>query len=230
MYFLGVEMKNFFDMFITSSLLSKAIIVLLILMSAYCWAILYTKWRRLKRIKSTNKKIRSIVAGRQISDILKLSLKPGDNPLVRLIETVKYESPLEQFTDSQGKRIVRRVYPDITALRDRLDAEIDVILSREERNIDFLGTTASVAPFLGLLGTVLGITSSFWEIGQQSTANIAVVAPGLAEALITTIVGLLVAIPAALSYHWLRSQMKDLVSELEHFSKEITIKISKSKL
>ncbi|MCD6594109.1 MotA/TolQ/ExbB proton channel family protein [bacterium] len=222
-------MKNFFDMFMTSSLLSKSIMMILVLMSAYCWSILYIKWRKFRKIRITNKKIRSIVEGRKITDILNLSLKPDDNPLVRLIETVKYESPLEQFTDSQGKKLIRRVFPDAAIFRDRLDAEIDVILAHEERNIDFLAATASIAPFLGLLGTVLGITSSFWEIGQQSTANIAVVAPGLAEALITTIVGLLVAIPAALSYHWLRSQMKDLVSELEYFSKNLIVKITKNR-
>ena len=222
-------MKNFWIMFIQSSLLSQGIILLLIVMSAYCWAIIWVKWRRLRHIATTNKKIRAIVEGRKITDVLNMTLTPPDNPLVRLIEAIKRESVLEKFTTSDGRTVLRRVFPDLSTLRDRLDAEIEVILADEERQIDFLSTTASVAPFLGLLGTVLGITQSFWEIGQHSTANIAVVAPGLAEALITTIVGLLVAIPAALGYHWLRSRMKDLVTEMEHFSRHLLVKISRNR-
>ena len=220
-------MKNFLDMFFQSSLLSQVIILLLIIMSAYSWAIMYVKWRRLRFISQTNKKIRALVEGRKIADVLAMTLTPQDNPLVRLIEAIKRESTLEKVTTKEGKTVIRRIFPDLGTLRDRLDAEIEVILADEERQIDFLSTTASVAPFLGLLGTVLGITQSFWEIGQHSTANIAVVAPGMAEALITTIVGLLVAIPAALGYHFLRSKMKDLVTELEHFSRHLLVKISR---
>ena len=220
-------MKNFLDMFLQSSLLSQVIILLLIIMSAYSWAIMYVKWRRMRFISQTNKKIRALVEGRKIADVLAMTLTPQDNPLVRLIEAIKRESTLEKVTTKEGKTVIRRIFPDLGTLRDRLDAEIEVILADEERQIDFLSTTASVAPFLGLLGTVLGITQSFWEIGQHSTANIAVVAPGMAEALITTIVGLLVAIPAALGYHFLRSKMKDLVTELEHFSRHLLVKISR---
>ncbi len=220
-------MKNFLDMFLHSSVLSQVIILLLIIMSAYSWAIMYVKWRRLRFISQTNKKIRALVEGRKIGDVLAMTLTPQDNPLVRLIEAIKQESTLEKVTTKEGKTVIRRIFPDLGTLRDRLDAEIEVILADEERQIDFLSTTASVAPFLGLLGTVLGITQSFWEIGQHSTANIAVVAPGMAEALITTIVGLLVAIPAALGYHFLRSKMKDLVTELEHFSRHLLVKISR---
>ena len=220
-------MKNFLDMFLQSSLLSQVIILLLIIMSAYSWAIMYVKWRRMRFISQTNKKIRALVEGRKIGDVLAMTLTPQDNPLVRLIEAIKRESTLEKVTTKEGKTVIRRIFPDLGTLRDRLDAEIEVILADEERQIDFLSTTASVAPFLGLLGTVLGITQSFWEIGQHSTANIAVVAPGMAEALITTIVGLLVAIPAALGYHFLRSKMKDLVTELEHFSRHLLVKISR---
>jgi len=222
-------MKNFIDMFLQSSLLSIGIMALLVIMSSYCWAIAYIKWRRFRKIMEQNKKVKSIVEGRTIKDVLNLSFSPPDNPLVRLLEAIKTESPIEQFSDSEGKMLVRRIFPDITALRERLDAEIEVILAHEERKIGFLATTATVAPFMGLLGTVLGITFSFWEIGKQSTANIAVVAPGLAEALITTIVGLLVAIPAALTHHIFHSKLRDLVTELQYFSRHLLVRISKEK-
>ncbi len=222
-------MKNFIEMFLGSSVLSQSIIVLLIIMSAYCWAIIYLKWRRFRNIDRQNSKIKGIVNSRKIVDIFNLSLSPMNNPLVMLVNAIKNEAPLEQITDAQGRMITRRVVPDSEVLRDRLDAEIELVLSQEESQIDFLATTASVAPFLGLLGTVLGITSSFWEIGKQSTSNIAVVAPGLAEALITTIIGLIVAIPAALGYNWFRSKLRSLSSELEHFSRYFLIRLTKEK-
>ncbi len=222
-------MKNFVDMFVQCSLLSKGIILLLVLMSAYSWAIMYFKWRRLRRLARQNRKLRSIIENRRLHDVLNLSLSPSDNALVRLLEAVKREAPLEHVRDSRGVLVTRRALPDASILRDRLDAEIEVILAEEESRLDFLATTAAVAPFLGLLGTVLGITQSFWEIGKQSTANIAVVAPGLAEALITTIVGLMVAIPAALGYNWLRSKLRDLATELEHFSRHILVRLAKER-
>ena len=220
-------MKNFLDMILGSSLLSQVIMFLLVIMSAYCWAIIYIKWRRFRDIHRQNSKLKGIVNSRRIGELLNLSLSPTDNPLVRLIDTVKREVPLEQAQDAQGRMITRRALPEISVLRDSLDTEVDVILSQEESRIDFLATTATVAPFLGLLGTVLGITQSFWEIGEHSTANIAIVAPGLAEALITTIVGLIVAIPAALGFNWCRSTLRNMTTELEHFSKNILVRISK---
>lgn len=220
-------MKNFLDMMLGSSLLSQVIMLLLVLMSAYCWAIIYIKWRRFRDIRRQNIKLKGIANSRRMKELLNLSLSPTDNPLVRLIDAVKREAPLEQTQDEQGRMITRRALPEISVLRDSLDTEVDVILSQEESRIDFLATTATVAPFLGLLGTVLGITQSFWEIGKHSTANIAIVAPGLAEALITTIVGLIVAIPAALGYNWCRSTLRNLTTELEHFSKNILVRIAK---
>ncbi len=222
-------MKDLISMFFHSSALSMGIIILLMLMSAYCWAIVWIKWKRFKKIRVQNEKVKKIVEGRKIVDVLSLSFSPPDNPFVRLLEALKYECPLEQRVDEHGRTLVARVFPEGNSLRDRLDSEIDVIAAFEERNIDFLATAASLAPFLGLLGTVMGITMSFFEIGKQSTANIAVVAPGLAEALLTTIVGLLVAIPAALCFHILNAKMRDLMTELQHFSRLILVRISKER-
>jgi biopolymer transport protein TolQ len=79
-----------------------------------------------------------------------------------------------------------------------------------ERRVIFLATTASAAPFLGLLGTVVGIMDAFWSIGERGSASLAIVAPGIAEALLATIVGLGAAIPAVMAFNWANSKVKRL--------------------
>jgi len=223
-------MQNFIDMFMNSSILSKGIILILILISAYCWGIMYFKWRRFAKIRKESIKILKKVESLRASEILSINLTPRENPIVRLLNAVKSESTIEQIRDEQGFVSTRRILPDIEALKERLDAEMDVILADVESRVDFLATTATVAPYLGLLGTVLGITQSFWEIGTHSTANIAVVAPGLAEALITTIVGLIVAIPAAIGFNWLRGYLRELATDLQHFTKHFLVRLFKDKI
>ena len=90
-----------------------------------------------------------------------------------------------------------------------------------EEGLPFLATTGSVAPFFGLLGTVWGIMDAFLSIGLRGSGNINVVAPGVAEALITTIAGLAVAIPAVIGYNYFVSQIKEIGDELGHFSSEL---------
>lgn len=90
-----------------------------------------------------------------------------------------------------------------------------------ERGLPFLATTGSVTPFFGLLGTVWGVMDAFLNIGLRGTGNLDVVAPGIAEALITTVAGLAVAIPAVIAYNWFISQIKEIADELGHFSSEL---------
>lgn len=90
-----------------------------------------------------------------------------------------------------------------------------------EQGLPFLATTGTVAPFFGLLGTVWGVMDAFLQIGLRGSGNINVVAPGVAEALITTIAGLAVAIPAVIGYNYFVSQIKEVDDELSHFSSEL---------
>lgn len=90
-----------------------------------------------------------------------------------------------------------------------------------ESGLPFLATTGSVAPFFGLFGTVWGIMDAFLSIGLRGSGNIQVVAPGVAEALITTLAGLAVAIPAVIAYNWFVAQIKEIDDELRHFSSEL---------
>jgi biopolymer transport protein TolQ len=90
-----------------------------------------------------------------------------------------------------------------------------------EKGLSFLATTGNVAPFLGLLGTVWGVMDAFLNIGLRGTGNLTFVAPGIAEALITTVAGLAAAIPAVIAYNAFLSRIKEISDELGHFSSEL---------
>jgi biopolymer transport protein TolQ len=94
-------------------------------------------------------------------------------------------------------------------------------LSRQEAYLPFLATTGNITPFVGLLGTVLGIIDAFREIGQQGTASIAAVAPGVSEALVATAAGLFTAIPAVIAYNYYLARMRKTAFRVEAFSIEL---------
>jgi biopolymer transport protein TolQ len=93
-------------------------------------------------------------------------------------------------------------------------------IARLEKMMSFLATTGSVTPFIGLFGTVWGIMNAFSQLGIQRTADLATVAPGIAEALIATALGLFAAIPAVIAYNYYLSRIKNVISEMEDFSLE----------
>jgi len=98
------------------------------------------------------------------------------------------------------------------------------------RYVSFLATVTSISPFLGLLGTVWGIMIAFLDIASKGSANISVVAPGIADALITTIVGLGVAIPSAIGYNYLANRIRSILEQCNNFALELTGIIYKSSL
>ena len=103
---------------------------------------------------------------------------------------------------------------EIESLQQQIEQSVDDILQTEEAYLPFLFTSASVSPLLGLFGTVWGLVHAFIRISEKQSADIATVAPGIAEALITTLAGLLVAIPALVMYHYLTSEIRIIERQL----------------
>jgi len=96
-----------------------------------------------------------------------------------------------------------------------------------EKYVVFLATTANASPFLGLLGTVVGVMDAFWSIGERGSASLAVVAPGIAEALVATIVGLGAAIPAVIGYNWANNKLKHFYDKASNFNLEFLGRVKK---
>ncbi len=201
-------LSNLWSMIMNNDIFSKMILACIVMLSAYCWAIMYKKWRRFSTLRHQSEKILTYAKGKSAIQVLKVQIKATDHPLARILTIIK-----ESILSAEGHTVEPMI------LQEEINGAISEIMEYEERHIDMLATISTITPFMGLLGTVWGITDSFWQIGKQASANIAVVAPGLSAALITTLFGLVAAIPACLGYNDFSGELRHLEGELEGFAK-----------
>jgi biopolymer transport protein TolQ len=206
-----------FSLIVQSGLVARLVVLILAFLSIGSWAIIIIKaLKNKKEAGFSNKWFIKLRAIRSLGEINKLSKEMKDSSLGRistaciteiegLASYVSYAS-LEARTQLVQEAIERAV-----------DSEKHV----NDRLLSFLALCSSVAPFLGLFGTVWGIMHSFLEIGEQGSANITVVAPGIAEALVTTIIGLSVAIPASAAYNYFVAFNRKSEAYMYNFGSEI---------
>ncbi len=135
------------------------------------------------------------------------------SPLAAVFRAVYHR--ITPYLDQAGGREL-----SMRSVQGWLRTAVEVQTIRFEEHLSFLATTGNVSPFIGLFGTVLGIMDSFQAIGRMGTANIAAVAPGVAEALLATAAGLFAAIPAVVAYNYYLNRIRGLVGEMENFSAE----------
>ena len=195
-----------------ASLFSKIILLVLVAASIYSWAVI---WNRLRRYASLERADRAFLEHFRrtppATDLRPLCMMHPNSQLSRL--ALAGQRALEStrgVNDSTRAEIVMRAI-------DR--AASDETASLEQR-VSFLATTGSVSPFVGLLGTVWGVMSAFLNIGAQGSASLAVVAPGIAEALIATVVGLAAAIPAVVGYNHCLGRLRDFANAQTRFAGE----------
>ena len=202
------------DYILGSSPVVSAVLLLLVLASISSWAILVMKFRELRAAeRDTEEFVEAYlespldatyeVARRHISSPLATVFKSGYTELARL---EKMQGPHGQVTRDQIESVISR----LGWIRGEE-------VHRLERGLSFLATIASSGPFVGLFGTVVGIMNSFQSIGASGSASLSVVAPGIAEALVATAVGLFAAIPAAVGYNYSSARLNRLTARLETF-------------
>jgi len=199
------------QLFLRADFIVKSVIILLIAASVYSWALIFEKYRLFKKIDQTttnfeNKFWKSKSA---ISFFNTLTNKDKD-PLTNIFQSAMVEV-IKTKSKSSSEQITR-VSRVIEISGDR---EIKLI----EKHFTFLATVGSTAPFIGLFGTVWGIMNSFQSIAISRNTSLAIVAPGIAEALFATALGLLAAIPAVVAYNKFNSDSKKYSSRIENFSK-----------
>jgi len=209
--------------FAVTGLVVQIVLVVLCLFSVVSLGIIFFKFRQVYRANSQSekfldffwkvKKFDSINAqlDRFTDSPLAVLFSEGFSELKKLMEKGdEREEPEVISTDLGGVENISR------ALRRATTSEI----TRLEKYLTFLATTGSTAPFIGLFGTVWGIMTAFKGIGETGSASLAVVAPGIAEALVATAVGLVAAIPAVMGYNHFQHKIKVLISEMDSFSTE----------
>tara|TARA_X000001036_G_scaffold415736_1_gene432155 strand:+ start:213 stop:893 length:681 start_codon:yes stop_codon:yes gene_type:complete len=199
------------QLFIRADFIVKSVIIILIAASVYSWALIFEKYKLFKKIeKSTSSFEDKFWKSRSAESFYNSLTNREKDPVANIFqsamtELIKTKSKSSSIQSARVSRII-----EISA-----DKEIKLI----EKNFTFLATVGSTAPFIGLFGTVWGIMNSFQSIAISRNTSLAIVAPGIAEALFATALGLLAAIPAVIAYNKFNSDSKRYAGRIENFSK-----------
>ena len=199
------------QLFIRADFIVKSVIVILIAASVYSWALIFEKYKLFKRIdKTTTSFEEKFWKSRSAESFYNSFTNKDKDPVGNIFQTAMVELIRTKSKSSsiQTARVSRVI--EISA-----DKEIKLI----EKHFTFLATVGSTAPFIGLFGTVWGIMNSFQSIAISRNTSLAIVAPGIAEALFATALGLLAAIPAVVAYNKFNSDSKKYSGRIENFSK-----------
>lgn len=197
----------------SSGPVAKAVVLILAVFSVFSWAIMFFKWRQLRKVEEDGERFLKIVKESTSFERLTSVYKDSpDSPFYHLLSACYREVSSKRTAGSDDAS-----RPDVSVRAENaMRAAIGEETERLSSKISFLATTANAAPFIGLFGTVWGIMDSFREIGLRGTTSLAVVAPGISEALVTTALGLATAIPAVLAYNYMLSRLRRVTSKMEN--------------
>ena len=197
------------NLFIRADIIVKSVIIILIACSVYSWAIIIEKYRLFKKINLTSEDFEEKFWRSKSAETFYNSLpSTTDDPMTEL-----FKDSMEGLLKSKSKTNL------IEKMGGMLEAGIEKQISKIDKGFTFLATVGSTAPFIGLFGTVWGIMNSFQSIAISRNTSLAIVAPGIAEALFATALGLLAAIPAVVAYNRFNSESRKYSQKLENFSK-----------
>tara|TARA_B100000686_G_scaffold192526_1_gene199222 strand:- start:3873 stop:4547 length:675 start_codon:yes stop_codon:yes gene_type:complete len=196
-------------LFIRADLIVKSVIIILIASSIYSWAIIFDKYKLFKKINKSSEEFEEKFWKSKSAETFYNNLPSNVyDPMAKV-----FKNSMQTVVKSRSKS---NLSEKLTAV---LESNIEKEMSLIEKNYTFLATVGSTAPFIGLFGTVWGIMNSFQSIAISRNTSLAIVAPGIAEALFATALGLLAAIPAVIAYNKFNSDSKKYLQKLENFSK-----------
>ena len=207
----GATDFSLIQLFLRADFIVKSVIIILIAASVYSWALIFEKYKLFKKIdKSTTSFEEKFWKSRSAESFYNTLTNKNKDPIATIFQSAMVEliKTKSKSTSVQSARVTR-------VLEISADKEIKLI----ERHFTFLATVGSTAPFIGLFGTVWGIMNSFQSIAISRNTSLAIVAPGIAEALFATALGLLAAVPAVIAYNKFNSDSKRYSGRIENFSK-----------
>lgn len=204
-------------------LVSKLVLLVLLFFSVFSWAIIIAKWRALRGAERNERQFLSAYAKSKDRDELRrqarrFTTSPSATVFLGIMDRLAPDRDGEE--SGRHGNAEEPPAPDRQYLERVVGHILQGQISKQESYLPFLATTGNITPFIGLLGTVLGIIDAFQEIGKMGTASIAAVAPGVAEALVATAAGLLTAIPAVIAYNYFLTRIRKSVFRAEAFSIE----------
>ena len=196
-------------LFLRADIIVKSVIIILIAASIYSWAIIIDKFRLFKKINKSSQEFEDKFWKSKSAETFYNSLSSNsEDPMTNV-----FKASMQVVMKSRSK----------SNLSERLTSVLEVSIEKQmniiDKNFTFLATVGATAPFIGLFGTVWGIMNSFQSIAISRNTSLAIVAPGIAEALFATALGLLAAIPAVVAYNKFSNDSKKYLQKLENFSK-----------
>ena len=216
----GAYDLSILSLFFRADPVVKLVIIGLFLSSIWSWAIIINKVKMIRKINNVTKKFEDIFwSSSSLEDLYTKTENKNDNPMIAIfnkgmIEWLKYRnSKMKDRTENR--------------LNNVLISSINNEMAKLEKNMIFLASLGSSAPFVGLFGTVWGIMNSFQAIGITKNTSLAVVAPGIAEALFATALGLIAAIPAVIAYNKISSTFDNYSIKLETFGQDFVNRVTK---
>ena len=200
---------SIFNLFIRADIIVKIVIIMLIAASIYSWAIIFEKFRLFKKINQSTLEFEEKFWRSKSAETFYNNLPAEMNDPMAMV----FKDSMQTVLKSRSKSNLSERLTNIMATN--IEKQMSVI----EKNFTFLATVGATAPFIGLFGTVWGIMNSFQSIAISRNTSLAIVAPGIAEALFATALGLLAAIPAVVAYNKFSNDSKKYSQKLENFSK-----------
>lgn len=213
---------SFLSLFLEAHIVVQLVMVGLIAASIWCWAIIVDKFILYARTRRQMARFETVFwSGQSLEDLYQTLSNRSNHAMAALFVAAMRE----------WKRSHEGAKPAIASLQQRIDRVMDVTISREMEQLEgrllVLATVGSAAPFIGLFGTVWGIMTAFQAIAASKNTNLAVVAPGIAEALFATALGLLAAIPAVIAYNKFSAEAGKLANRMEGFADEFSAILSR---
>ena len=221
---------SLFDMVIHAGFVVQLVLLLLLIFSVISWAIILMKYFNIRKVGRENELFLSVyMKSTKLSDVVPEAkrfrhsalaeiFRAGYAELAKVAKTVRGTLPGKDSPDAGGQGIEIAGIDNVERAMNRACGSE---ASKLETALGFLATTGSASPFIGLFGTVWGIMDTFKSIGARGSATLAVVAPGISEALIATAAGLAAAIPAVIFYNYYLNRIKTMTLEMDNFSSEL---------
>ncbi len=217
---------SMFGLFLQADIIVKLVMLMLVVSSVWCWVVIFEKRATLAKLTRRAKKFEDAFwSGEPLDKLYQRIKKSPHDPLLKT-----FSAGMEEWQNTVQSGIPAREELQ-ASLRQRVERAMAVTINREmnrlERGMTFLATVGSTAPFIGLFGTVWGIINSFKAIAATNNTSLAVVAPGMAEALFATALGLVAAIPAVVAYNGYSNRLSRYAGRLDAFVTEFTAILSR---
>lgn len=204
------------------------ILLLLMVMSAISWAIIIVKWLQLRQVRAENAYFLTYFEGQHpLAEIAAMARKLPASSLARMFLESNQEIATFRQTMDKGISPSEARERLLNSLSRRLERVYNQQSELLERRLPHLAVVSGSAPYIGLFGTVLGIIDAFRNIATMGVTSLAVVAPGISEALVATAAGLMAAIPALIAYNMFRNRLREITTHMKNFALDVTNRLER---